>query len=110
MRPVEISVIEDSPADVRWLKMILSEVGLKHRLTVAEDGEQAVECLLREGRYAGNPSADLIFLDMHLPMFDGLEVLRKVPGSALLPVCMLTSSERERGLMAAHFKVASEYR
>jgi DNA-binding response OmpR family regulator len=63
------------------------------RLTVAEDGEQAVECLLREGRYAGNPSADLIFLDMHLPLFDGLEVLRKVPGSALLPVCMLTNSE-----------------
>ena len=51
MRPVEISVIEDSPADVRWLKTILSEVGLKrlkHRLTVAEDGEQAVECLLRK--------------------------------------------------------------
>jgi len=103
MRPIEISVIEDSPADLQWLKTILSEVGLKHRLTVAQDGEEAVECLLRQGHYAGNPFADLIFLDMHLPKLDGLEVLRKVPDSALLPVCVLTSSDQERQLTTNHF-------
>jgi len=103
MRTVEISVIEDSATDLQWLRVILSDVGLKHRLTVAADGEQGVDCLLRRGRYIGNPSADLIFLDMHLPKFDGLEVLRKVPDSAQLPICLLTSSERERTLIGEHF-------
>jgi CheY-like chemotaxis protein len=102
-RPVEISVVEDNPPDVAWLKMMLNEAGLCHHITVAEDGEQAVDCLLRRGRYAGCPTADLIFLDMNLPKFGGLEILYRVPGSECLPVCILSSSKAEEGLVRAHF-------
>jgi CheY-like chemotaxis protein len=109
MRILEIAVIEDNRADLEWLKIILDEVDLKHRLTVATDGEQAVQCLLRQGHYAGNPPADLIFLDMHLPKFDALDVLRKVPDSAQLPVCLLTSSDLEQELISRHFGKPTAY-
>jgi CheY-like chemotaxis protein len=102
-RPVEISVVEDNPPDVAWLKMMLNEAGLCHHITVAEDGEQAVDCLLRRGRYAQCPAPDLIFLDMNLPKFGGLEILHRVPGSERLPVCILSSSKAEERLVRAHF-------
>lgn len=102
-RPVEISVVEDNPPDVAWLKLMLNETGLYHHITVAEDGEQAVDCLLRRGRYAGCPAADIIFLDMNLPKFGGLEILHRVPGSNRLPICILSSSREEESNVLAHF-------
>ena len=102
-RPVEISVVEDNPPDVDWLTMMLNETGLCHHITVAEDGEQAVDCLLRRGRYAGYPPPDLIFLDMNLPKFGGLEILQRVPGSNRLPICVLSSSKDEERKVLAHF-------
>ena len=40
---------------------------------------------------------------MNMPKLTGLEVLRAIPDSADLPVCVLTSSERERQLIEQHF-------
>jgi CheY-like chemotaxis protein len=103
-RPVEISVVEDNPPDVAWLSMVLNETGLHHHhMTVAEDGEQGVDCLLRRGRYANCPAPDLIFLDMNLPKFGGLEILQRVPGSDELPVCILSSSNAEETKVRKHF-------
>jgi DNA-binding response OmpR family regulator len=103
MRALEIAVIEDNRADVVWLEFLLDEAGLEHHCTLAEDGEQAVDCLPRQGRYATAPVPDLILLDMHLPKFGALEILDRVPNSASLPVCMLTSSDVEKKSMVRHF-------
>ncbi len=102
-RTMNISVVEDNPPDVAWLKVILQEAGICHRITLAEDGEQGVDCLCRSGRYDGIPPPDLIFLDMHLPKFGGLEILHKVPGSRSLPVCVLSSSRDEEHVVTAYF-------
>ena len=103
-RTMEISVVEDNPADVLWLKHILQEVGVPHHLTIARAGEQAVDCLMRKGCYQDAVAPDLILLDMHLPKFDGLEVLRKVPESEKMPICILSSSDREKDAVSAHFR------
>src|SRR5258708_6965998 len=42
-------------------------------------------------------------LDMNMPKLTGLEVLREIPDSAELPVCVLTSSQSERNLIEQHF-------
>ncbi len=104
MRTIEIFVVEDNPADIYWLKYILREAGVPHHLTIASDGEQAVDCLMRKGCYQHAVKPDLIFLDIHLPKFDGLEVLRRVPESAKLPICILSSSELEKDAVSAHFQ------
>jgi two-component system, chemotaxis family, response regulator Rcp1 len=98
---VEILVAEDNPADIDWLKEILKDTRLPHHLTIAQDGEAAVESMMRAGRYADGPVADLILLDMHLPKFGGLEVLRRVPQAAALPICILSSTDLEKNAVTA---------
>jgi CheY-like chemotaxis protein len=100
---IHIAIAEDDPADLMWLKMILDKLGLNYRLTIAVDGEQARDFILKHGQYSSFPPAHLIFLDMNMPKLTGLEVLREIPDSAELPVCVLTSSQRERNLIEQHF-------
>ena len=59
------------------------------------DGEEAMEFLRREGKYARVPRPDLILLDMHLPKKEGREVLAEVRENDELrniPVVVLTVS------------------
>ena len=100
---IHIAVADDNPVDIRQVKIALDGLGLNYTLTIATDGEEARDFILKEGRYRGFPPAQLIFLDMNMPKLTGLEVLQAIPGSADLPVCMLTSSEREQHLIEEHF-------
>ena len=81
----------------------MDEAGIDYVLTVAVDGEEARDFILKQGRYRNFAPADVIFLDMNMPKFTGLEVLRQIPDSAELPVCVLTSSQCERNAIDQHF-------
>jgi CheY-like chemotaxis protein len=109
MRKLEILVVEDNPPDVAWLEYVLQEAGLQYHLTIARNGEQGVDGLLRRGDFAEAKAPDLIFLDMHLPVFGGLEILRRVPGSVDLPICVLTSSKEEENAVRDYFGRAISY-
>ncbi|MEO8050074.1 MAG: response regulator [Acidobacteriota bacterium] len=100
---LHIAIAEDNPSDLAQLESVLKELGLDYWLTTVADGEQARDFILKRGRYSNYPPADLIFLDMNMPKLTGLEVLRAVPDSADLPVCVLTGSEKERRLVEQHF-------
>jgi CheY-like chemotaxis protein len=100
---LHIAIAEDNPSDLVVLKEVLDQFSLDYRLTVAVDGEQARDFILKLGEYRSFPRADVIFLDMNMPKLTGLEVLRLIPNSAELPVCMLTSSENERRSIEQHF-------
>jgi CheY-like chemotaxis protein len=73
-----ILLVEDSPNDA---ELTLGELG-KHmhpdHIQHVKDGEEALDYLLRRGRYAsrgdGNPL--VVLLDLKLPKVSGLEVLR----------------------------------
>ena len=103
MERLHVAVAEDNPMDLLQVKTALDELGLDYNLTVATDGEQARDFIMKKGRYSGFPPAHLIFLDMNMPKLSGLEVLQTVPDSASLPICLLTSSEGERKLIEEHF-------
>ena len=101
MTAFNVVVIEDNPADVFLLRRSMEQMGLECSLTVAVDGEEGLDCLFRRNKFEGCANADLILLDMHLPKLDGLEILKRTPDAAHLPICMLTSSARERPLVEA---------
>jgi two-component system response regulator len=105
MRSIEILVIEDNAADRFWLEYALQMLGQNYSLSSVTDGEQAVDSLLRRGRYSQAPKPDLIFLDAHLPMMDGIEVLRNIPNARDLPICVLTSSSSHRNQFHREFGV-----
>jgi len=92
LKTASIFVIEDNPADVLLIRKALEEKGIKCALTCFENGETALRNLSQQGRLL----PDLILLDLHLPMADGVEVLGKIRGMprfSEVPIVILTSSE-----------------
>jgi CheY-like chemotaxis protein len=104
-RPIEILLVEDNPGDVRLTKEALKLGKVSNHLNVAEDGEQALAFLRREGPYAQAPNPDLILLDLNLPKKNGREVLEEIkadPSLRRIPVVILTVSEAEQDILKSY--------
>ena len=101
-RPMEILLVEDSLVDARLTMEALRRGGIKHRLTIVRDGEEAMQFLHQEDRFARAPRPDLILLDLQLPKKDGREVLDEVKVDLNLqsiPVVILSASQAHEDLL-----------
>ncbi|MEO7413261.1 MAG: response regulator [Opitutaceae bacterium] len=112
LRP--ILLVEDSPNDVELIVTALNEARLVNEIAVTNDGEQALNYLLRQGPYGKRSSPDpaVILLDLKMPKVDGREVLRRIRADALLklvPVVILTSSREEQDLFETYNLGANAY-
>jgi class 3 adenylate cyclase len=84
-----ILIVDDLPQNVRLLDAVLSPRGF--RVVSASSGEEALDVL-------GKEHPDLVLLDILMPGIDGYEVCRRIradPGTAFLPVIMITASAGE---------------
>jgi adenylate cyclase len=89
-----ILVVDDLAQNVRLLEAVLSPKGF--RVAAASSGDEALNVLSKE-----NP--DLVLLDILMPGMDGYEVCRRIrhdPGTAFLPVIMITASGEEQKIRA----------
>jgi adenylate cyclase len=89
-----ILVVDDLPQNVRLLEAVLSPKGF--RVATASSGEEALDVLSQE-------HPDLVLLDILMPGMDGYEVCRRIrqdPGTAFLPVIMITASGEEQKIRA----------
>lgn len=70
-----ILVIEDNFGDVTLLRLALDGLGVDYRFEVLSDGDAALRYIAdrRAGRI--EPVPCVILLDLHLPKYDGTEVL-----------------------------------
>ncbi|HVY07465.1 MAG TPA: response regulator [Burkholderiales bacterium] len=105
--PIEILLIEDDPGDVHLALAVFRALKIADRCAVANDGEDGMDFLYRRGRFAARkPGAPrLILLDLKMPRangFDFLQVVKKDPGLALIPIVALTSSREERDVERAY--------
>jgi two-component system, chemotaxis family, response regulator Rcp1 len=105
VRPIEILLVEDNPGDVELTREGLADGKVHNNLHVAGDGEEAMACLRREGKYADMPLPDLILLDLNLPRKDGREVLAAIKADEALkhiPVVILTSSQADEDILRSY--------
>jgi len=98
-----ILLAEDDPKDVELILEALGEHRLANEVVVANDGREALDYLYRVGKYAGriNGNPVVLLLDLKMPKYDGIEVLRTIKSDELLktlPVVVLTSSRESRDL------------
>jgi CheY-like chemotaxis protein len=104
-RPVEILLVEDSPADVRLTEENFKESKIFNNLHVVSDGVEAIAFLRREGNYVKAVRPDLILLDLNLPKKNGHEVLAEIKAENELksiPVVMLTDSKADEDILKAY--------
>ncbi len=103
--PINILLVEDSPADVDLTREALDDAKVRNTLHVVSDGVAALEFLQRQGQYADVPRPDLILLDLNLPKKDGREVLAEIkddPTLRRIPVVVLTTSEAEQDIIRSY--------
>ena len=100
-RPLEILLIEDTAAEARRTKRALRQGHIRSRITVAEDGEQALALLRSQPEFR----PDVILLDWYLPRKKGREVLddlKSDPAFRHVPIVVLSISDRQEDVAAAY--------
>jgi CheY-like chemotaxis protein len=102
-----ILYVEDDERDVELTLGALEEHHLANAITVARDGEEALDFLYRRRKFHSRPEKNpmLVLLDLKMPKLDGFEVLRQIKSDERLktiPVVVLTSSREEQDLIASY--------
>jgi CheY-like chemotaxis protein len=115
MTAAPILLVEDAEDDVFFFQHAVKKAGIANPLQVVKDGQEALDYLLRAGKFTdpvkyAPPS--LIFLDLKLPRVMGLEVLRRIreqPELRKLIVLVLTSSVSDLDMAKAYELGANAY-
>lgn len=103
-KPFTILLADDDPEDRLLTRDALTESRCANQLDTVEDGEELMDYLRRQGKFAhlaGTPLPGLILLDLNMPRKDGREALKEIKGDPNLrriPVVVLTTSKAEEDI------------
>ena len=90
-------IAEDEPLARARLQRFLSKVEDIKDVFVAEDGEQAIELIVQH-------QPELLVLDIHMPLKDGLTVVKEIYNSQLRPPAIIFTTAYDEFALEA-FKV-----
>jgi len=82
----KILIVEDEESVIDPLELLLSKEGFA--IETARDGKEALEKFERI-------SADLVLLDLMIPIISGTEVCRQIRAKSQVPIIMLTAKDTE---------------
>lgn len=105
VRPAEVLLVEDNPADIRLTREAMKEGHVLNHLHVVTDGEQALMFLKHKPPYENAPRPDLVLLDLNLPKKSGRDVLFEIkqdPGLMNIPIVVLTTSKADEDVVETY--------
>jgi CheY-like chemotaxis protein len=112
MDVVNILLVEDNEGDIILTTEAFKDMQLENRISVVNDGEEALRFLRREGKYAAVSLPQLILMDIHLPGINGkdlLEIIKHDEELRDIPVVMLTSSDKDADISECYEKQVNWY-
>jgi CheY-like chemotaxis protein len=93
--PFEILLVEDNEGDVEMVRRSLRAVTPACNLSVAIDGTEALDYLLKRSNFQNVVRPHLILLDLNMPRMSGKEALTLIKSDErvkTIPVVVFTSS------------------
>lgn len=112
MNSIYILLVEDNEGDILLTREALLDGKIVTEISVANDGEEAIEFLEKILDNQDVRLPDLILLDINLPKKNGHEVLKHIKHHDTLkqiPVIMLTTSSSEKDIQASYKNYANCY-
>ncbi len=94
MQPARILVIEDNELDIVLLRHALDQQGENYELEILSDGERALQFVHEHRTRVREPEPCVILLDLYLPVYAGMAVLRAIrqaPALEHIHVVVLTA-------------------
>ena len=110
-----ILLVEDNPSDIGLTQRAFAKSNIANDLVVVEDGQEALDYLFGDGRFAGRDVNDLpalVLLDLKLPRVAGVDVLRQIRAderTSRVPVVILTTSQEEQDISQSYDLRANSY-
>ena len=112
---ITLLMADDDPDDRMLARDALIEARLVNEMYFVEDGEELMDYLRHQGKYANladSPCPGVILLDLNMPKKDGREALKEIkadPDLRRLPVVVLTTSRSEEDIYRTYDLGASSY-
>ncbi len=106
-RATNILLVEDDEVDIMNVKRALHKNNITNSLYVASNGLEALSMLGKNATQASVIPVErrLILLDLNMPRMGGIEFLQELradPALRLIPVVVLTTSDREQDRVEAY--------
>lgn len=108
----KILLVEDNEGDILLTKEAFETCKIKTQISVAKNGQEALDYLFKKGKFIDAEQPDIILLDINLPLINGQEVLRQIKSSQELkkiPVIMLSTSSNQKDINQAYDNHSNSY-
>ena len=112
LNKAHILLVEDNEGDILLTTEAFEESNIKSKISVARNGQEALDFLYNTGNFVNAEKPDLILLDINMPIVSGHEVLEKIkndPNLKTIPVIMLTTSSNQQDIDRAYKNHANSY-
>lgn len=116
MNTVDVLLVEDNLSDAELTIREFRKNRLANNLVHVKDGEEALEFLFAEGKYAGLRDSSyppkVVLLDIQMPKVNGIEVLKKMKAddrTKSTPVVILTSSKEDPDIQQCYTLGVNSY-
>jgi CheY-like chemotaxis protein len=97
---LKVLLIEDDTIEVMKLNRAMTSLNLKHQISEANNGEDALHILQKK-----EILPDIILLDLNMPKINGIEflnILKKDDTLKYIPTIILTTSNNQRDLLECY--------
>jgi CheY-like chemotaxis protein len=104
-KSITIVIADDDPDDRMMIEEAFEENRLNNTLAFVEDGEELIEYLRAEGRFAhlgARPNVGVVLLDLNMPRMDGRKVMKESDDLQRIPVVVLTTSQAEEDILRTY--------
>ena len=111
-KTVHILLVEDNEGDILLTIEAFEESKINTKISVARNGQEALDFLYKKGTFSDATKPDLILLDINLPIYNGHEVLKQIKTDLDLkkiPIIMLTTSAFSNDINQAYENNCNSY-